>query len=177
MTDQLISYYHPNIQCFQTWVPMFLQMLSMIRTSSFVVYKAHFKQQNQKPPLNHKQFTLAMIESLLAEANYYFKWPNENNLLVSSSTSTAADPINNTPPPSNSTRRSTNLQQGSTLRTPSLLSYPSQSPSISSSSLCNHLWKRSEIEQHKRVKNVSDKRNRHGKPSSTSFKSFISFIV
>ena len=162
MTDQLISYYHPNIRCFRTWLPMFLQILSMIRTNSFVVYKSYYNQQNRKPPLNHKQFTLAMIESLLAEADYYFKRPNENNL-ITSSTSTAADPINETPPQSNSTRRSTNLQQSNTPRTPSLLSFPSHSPSVTSCSSRDLLWKRSEMEQHKRIKKVSNKKDRHGK--------------
>ena len=53
MTDQLIAYYHPNIRCFRTWIPMFIQILSMIRTNSYIIYKSFHSKSNQCH-LNHK---------------------------------------------------------------------------------------------------------------------------
>ena len=85
MANQRISYYHPNLQCNRTWVPMFIQILSMIRNNCYLIYSRHHLSLNQKRGvLNHKQFTLAMIDSLLHEAKYYNKNPNEvSNMDVS----------------------------------------------------------------------------------------------
>ena len=43
LCDQHISYYHPNIRCRRNWVPMFIQMLSIIRSNSYIVHKSFFK--------------------------------------------------------------------------------------------------------------------------------------
>ena len=43
LCDQHISYYHPNIRCRRNWVPMFILMLSIIRSNSYIVHKSVFQ--------------------------------------------------------------------------------------------------------------------------------------
>ena len=57
LVDQHIAYYHPNVRCRRNWLPMFIQLLSIIRTNSYIVHKKHFG----KESLSHKKFTLEMI--------------------------------------------------------------------------------------------------------------------
>ena len=67
VADQLIAYYHPNTRCQRTWIPMFLQILSMVRCNGMIVYKDHCIK-NKCKQLSHKEFTLAMIATLLNKA-------------------------------------------------------------------------------------------------------------
>ena len=39
LSDQRISYYHPDIRCRRNWVPICIQLLSIIRNNSFLVMK------------------------------------------------------------------------------------------------------------------------------------------
>ncbi len=64
LCDQFISYYHPNIRCRQNWVPMFIQMLSIIRSNSYIVHKTYYN----KKSLSHKEFTLTMTNCLMNKA-------------------------------------------------------------------------------------------------------------
>jgi len=76
LADQRIAYYHPNMRCMRTWIPMFIQIISMIRNNCFLVYRNHHKD-TKRMRLTHKQFTMAMIDSLLKEAVFYLKNPHE----------------------------------------------------------------------------------------------------
>ena len=67
VVDQLIAYYHPNARCRRTWIPMFLQIVSMVRCNAITVYKDHCTKNKQKK-LSHKDFTLSMIDVLLKKA-------------------------------------------------------------------------------------------------------------
>ena len=118
MTDQLISYYHLDARCMRTWIPMFLQTISIIRTNSYIVYAA---QTFNHKPLNHKQFTLAMIKALLNEADWYFQRPDEDTIRTTGQSTSQADPINATASPPLHPRTRNILQ------TP-----PASSPSIQS---------------------------------------------
>ena len=62
--DQHISYYHPNIRCRRNWVPTFIQMLSIIRSNSYIVHKSYLK----KISLSHKEFTREVINCLMNKA-------------------------------------------------------------------------------------------------------------
>ena len=39
IADQRIAYYHPSFQFRRTWMPIFIQLLSIIRTNSYVIQK------------------------------------------------------------------------------------------------------------------------------------------
>ena len=67
IVDQLIAYYHPNVRCRRTWIPMFLQIVSMVRCNAMVVHKDHCIK-NKLKQVTHKDFTLSMIEVLLKNA-------------------------------------------------------------------------------------------------------------
>ena len=42
LVDQHIAYYHPNVRYRRNWLPIFIQLLSIIRTNLFIVHKKHF---------------------------------------------------------------------------------------------------------------------------------------
>ena len=64
LCDQHISYYHQDIRCQQNRVPMSIQILSIIRSKSYIMHKSHFKNK----ALTHKEFTMEIIHSLLNRA-------------------------------------------------------------------------------------------------------------
>ena len=59
--DQRISYYHANLRCYRNWMPMMIQIMSMIRTNCYIIYKQHYKED----ALSHKKITLLFIEELM----------------------------------------------------------------------------------------------------------------
>ena len=66
LSDQRISYYHPtNIRCRRTWIPIFLQLLSIIRNNSYLVYRQFLK----KDACSHKEYTLKMIKWFMKKAH------------------------------------------------------------------------------------------------------------
>ena len=73
IADQLISYYHLNLRCFRTWTPMFLQLLSMIRSNSYLVYLSYQDRLNRGKKLTHKVFILSFIKTLINEAMYFHR--------------------------------------------------------------------------------------------------------
>ena len=64
LCDQHISYYHPNVRARRNWIPMFIQILSIIRSNAYICYKQYF----QKNAISHKQFTLNMIDVLMQKS-------------------------------------------------------------------------------------------------------------
>ena len=42
LSDQRISYYHPDLKCHRNWIPMFLQIMSIVRNNAYIVYCEHF---------------------------------------------------------------------------------------------------------------------------------------
>ena len=83
LCDQRIVYYHPDLRCQRNWVPMFLQIMSIIRKNAFIVYKENFK----KDAKSHKEFTLDMIDALMLDARNNFIPYNEDEKKTSSNTS------------------------------------------------------------------------------------------
>ena len=64
VADQRIAYYHILLQCLRTWLPMFLQIMSMIRSNSYIVYRSFHRNKS----MSHKKFSLKIIEYLMAQA-------------------------------------------------------------------------------------------------------------
>ena len=64
LCDQHISYHHPDVRCQQSWVPMFIQILSVIRSNSYIIHKTYF----EKKALAHKDFTMEIIHTLMNRA-------------------------------------------------------------------------------------------------------------
>ena len=71
VSDQRIAYYQPNLRCRRNWIPMFIQILSLIRSNSYIVYKCGTKIK----PMTHKKFTLEMIGKLMELAHKYMTIP------------------------------------------------------------------------------------------------------
>ena len=65
LADQRIAYYQPDLRCHRNWIPMFIQILSIIRSNSYIVYRSC----SVMKPMTHKQFTLEMISALMMNAN------------------------------------------------------------------------------------------------------------
>ncbi len=82
LTDQMIAYYHPDLRCLRNWVPMFIQVLSLIRTNSYHVYK----KETVGEILSHKQFTLEMIKYLMSEALKHYLDESKKEVLKSTPT-------------------------------------------------------------------------------------------
>ena len=95
MSDQLIAYYHPNLRCYRTWIPMFLQIVSMIRCNCYLVYKSKYRNRPRSKAnvLSHKQFTLAMVDELLKKAEHYHR-QKDFHLSASAGTTTSSSTTN-----------------------------------------------------------------------------------
>ena len=65
VADQRIAYYHPSkLICQQNWIPIFIQLLSIIRNNAFIVHSKSMGK-NWSP---HKVFTQNMIAWLMLRA-------------------------------------------------------------------------------------------------------------
>ena len=68
IADQRISYYQSDLRCRRNWIPMFIQLLAIIRSNSYIVHRSVKKDK----ALSHKKFTLEMIESLMNTAQHHY---------------------------------------------------------------------------------------------------------
>ena len=64
LVDQRISYYHPNLRCQRNWIPIYLQLLSIVRNNLYLIHQQHYK----KSAESQKQFTFSMIKELMSLA-------------------------------------------------------------------------------------------------------------
>ena len=54
VADQQISYYHPSkLVCYRNWIPIFIQLLSIIRNNAYIVHCSNM----EKDTLTHKEFS------------------------------------------------------------------------------------------------------------------------
>ena len=117
LSDQRIAYYHPDMRCYRNWIPMFIQILSMVRNNSYLVYCDHYKSK----AMSHKSFTLKMIDELMSESSFYY----QNEQLNNPSQQIAVDKVPpNTPPQASSIRPilqspSSSISSLSTFQSPS----------------------------------------------------------
>jgi hypothetical protein len=75
VADQRIAYYHPNLRCHRTWIPMFLQLLSMMRNNMYVIYNDWYG----KDGLTHKDFTIEIVNQLMILSEKERQKETENN--------------------------------------------------------------------------------------------------
>ena len=80
LADQKISYYHPDLRCSRNWIPMFIQLLSMIRLNSYIVYLDSFPFSATKRCgyLTHKEFTMEWVKMLLLKARRHKQVEDRN---------------------------------------------------------------------------------------------------
>lgn len=76
LSDQRIAYYHPDMRCYRNWIPMFIQILSMVRNNSYLVYYDHYK---NKGAMTHKSFTLKMIDELMNKSTFHYQNDTQKN--------------------------------------------------------------------------------------------------
>ena len=69
IVDQRIAYYHPNLRCRRNWIPLFIQLLSMIRNNSFVVYFDCYRTDSR----SQKEFAYDMVNELMLLAHKFFE--------------------------------------------------------------------------------------------------------
>ena len=65
LVDQRIAYYHPDLRCVRNWLPMFMQILSIIRNNSYIVHR-HLMGSKSR---SHKMFTYEVIDFLMHQAH------------------------------------------------------------------------------------------------------------
>ena len=75
LTDQRVAYYHPDMRCYRNWIPMLLQIVSMIRNNCFLIYHEHYGVKG----VSHKKFTMEMIDCLMSESSYFYENEDRNN--------------------------------------------------------------------------------------------------
>ena len=65
VADQRISYYHPSkLVCNRTWIPIFIQLLSIIRNNAYIIHRKNIG----KNHLAQKEFAQKMISWLMTRA-------------------------------------------------------------------------------------------------------------
>ena len=65
VADQRISYYHPSkLVCYRNWMPIFIQILSIIRNNAYIVHQKIMGKDSQ----SQKFFTQKIISFLMNEA-------------------------------------------------------------------------------------------------------------
>lgn len=70
LSDQLISYYTPNLRCRRTWMPMMIQCLQIMRVNAYIVFK-HLTPDNLGKNA-HKLFVLDIVTSMRSRASSMF---------------------------------------------------------------------------------------------------------
>ena len=101
LADQRIAYYHLNCRCLRNWIPMFIQILSLIRNNLYIMYREHFK----KEAVSHKKFAWEMIHALMGSAHKYYlneptdisPFPHSGGSSISSSAASSTS-VYTTPP-------------------------------------------------------------------------------
>ena len=71
LIDQWIAYYDPKMRCICTWLPIFIQILSLVRNNAFHVHKDHMEKKGKN--VHQKQFLLDTIRVLLENAHKHKK--------------------------------------------------------------------------------------------------------
>ena len=68
LADQRVAYYIPHLCCHCNWVPLFLQLISIVRVNAYVMYKSITNSQGKKA-MSHKKFTLRIIKYFMDHAH------------------------------------------------------------------------------------------------------------
>eukprot|EP00957_Ditylum_brightwellii_P180091 13718717-Ditylum_brightwellii.AAC.1 len=84
--DQSIAYYHPNVYCCCNWVPIFLQILSIMHENTYLVHRDY----HGIDALSHKRFAMECVKLAMQRAHLSFYEHNDSEpslASISSSTS------------------------------------------------------------------------------------------
>ena len=78
LCDQKVAYYHPDLRCYRNWIPMFLQLLSLIRVNCYIIYLFHHPLNKEKGTTykTHKDFTMAIVTHLMDRAKFEIEKSN-----------------------------------------------------------------------------------------------------
>ena len=101
LADQQIAYYHPNLRCRINWIPMFIQVLSLIRNNTYIVHNETYGKQAKE----HKKHVYEMIHYLMEQAHKYYEVVDSKSMSsVQSCLSTISTYKDSTPPDFNRKR-------------------------------------------------------------------------
>ena len=64
LADQLIAHYCMKLRCRRTWMPLFMQLINIARTNSYVAQKNVKKQRGEKHQ-GHEEFILDFIVAMV----------------------------------------------------------------------------------------------------------------
>ena len=96
MSNQRISYYHPDLRCYRSWITIFIQLLSIIRNNMFIIYRDFFKKEADP----HKKFTIQVVSILMKQAHSCAQQTNEQTINSPRSISTQRRTDSGSPKPS-----------------------------------------------------------------------------
>eukprot|EP00957_Ditylum_brightwellii_P202513 15330515-Ditylum_brightwellii.AAC.1 len=65
ISGQRVAYYHPNVHCCHNWVPIFLQILSIMHNNACLVHRDH----HGTDTLPHKRFTMEWVKLAMERAH------------------------------------------------------------------------------------------------------------
>eukprot|EP00957_Ditylum_brightwellii_P100473 7658487-Ditylum_brightwellii.AAC.1 len=68
IVDQHIAYYHPDLRCRRNWIPIFIQILSIMQNNAYVLYKDH----HGKNTSSHKHFTMEWVKLFINKTKMHF---------------------------------------------------------------------------------------------------------
>ena len=109
IVDQRIAYYHPNLRCHRNWMPIFLQLCSMMRNNGFIVHNSDCG----KSAKSHKMFTMEWVRLLLAKAHAHHIVSSSafpSNPLAPPTPTRSKRPLTETKPASRKRCRMSNLE-------------------------------------------------------------------
>ena len=64
LADQHIAHYCPKLKCYRTWMPLFVQIINIVRSNSYIAQK-NVKEQRGEKPQRHRAFILDFIQEMM----------------------------------------------------------------------------------------------------------------
>ena len=64
LADQHIAHCCPKLKCYRTWMPLFLQIINIVRSNSCIAQK-NVKEQRGEEPQSHRLFILDFIQEVM----------------------------------------------------------------------------------------------------------------
>ena len=65
LIDKMIAYYHPDLRCRRNWIPILIQIPSIVQGNSYIVHRFFF----QKKGDTHKKCALSIVTYLMNQAH------------------------------------------------------------------------------------------------------------
>eukprot|EP00957_Ditylum_brightwellii_P104033 7925814-Ditylum_brightwellii.AAC.1 len=90
VSGQRIAYYHPNLCYCCNWVPIFLQILSIMHSNAYVTHNDYYG----KKSLSYKRFTMEWVRLCMQRAHLAFYEIIDSEAFVSTTASYATNTDN-----------------------------------------------------------------------------------